>query len=279
MRKISSTVQIETKYLGVVVSVIHDGELLIVDYPLRQEEGQEWLLQVSELGFPRYLAMMDSHPDRVLGARNAEIPIIGHSSTAEELSQWSDTFKGGAHPIGAEADRVKRVSGIQQAVPELSFQESMKLYIGKLEIEFLHRPGPRPGAMWIWESRTRVLFVGDCVTKSEPPYFGKANLDLWLEHLEELRDKLSEGCKLIASRDGSVGRDEVNQTARFLRKITTRLDKLDEAEDIKAMASKQASQLAKSYRVATIQQELVHKRVLESLLSQLRLRSTESSTA
>ena len=43
---------------------------------------------------------------RVLGARGLDLPILAHDETRLVMNAWPDTFKGGARPIGAEADRL-----------------------------------------------------------------------------------------------------------------------------------------------------------------------------
>jgi hypothetical protein len=112
MRRIASQVWIEDKYpsgeIGVIAS---EDEVLLIDAPLLVDDVKQWLTEVEEIGTVRYVALLDSYPDRVLGTRALDLPRIGHDLTLESIREWSDTFKGNTHPIGAQADRLKRVTG------------------------------------------------------------------------------------------------------------------------------------------------------------------------
>ena len=201
MRRVASEVWFEDKYpsgeIGVIAS--HD-EVLLIGTPLLVDDVKQWLTEVEESGAVRYVALLDSHPDRVLGTRALDLPLIGHDLTLESVREWSDTFKGSSHPIGAESDRLKRVTGVLSGMPEITFNQELTLRLGSKDIRFLHRPGPRPGSIWVLEDTTSVVFVGDAVTVDAPPYLGVSDLELWLEALDDLR-------KLEDSGPGIPGED------------------------------------------------------------------------
>jgi glyoxylase-like metal-dependent hydrolase (beta-lactamase superfamily II) len=233
MRKIKNKVYSESKYTGVHLGMVSTREgLMLIDCPLKVEEGKEWLAQVSEHGVPRYLALLDAHPDRVLGARAMDLPLIAQDRTLETIREWADTFKGSLHPIGAESDRLKRITGVQRAAPEITFTKQMQIYLGGVEFEFLHRPGPQAGSTWILMPEEKVAFIGDAVVLDEPPYYGNANLERWLEGLDELRSSPLEDYTLVTSQGGPIDREAINAMARFLRKVEHRLRRvLDEQLD------------------------------------------------
>jgi glyoxylase-like metal-dependent hydrolase (beta-lactamase superfamily II) len=267
MRKLARHVFLENEYVGVHVGLISvDDSLLLVDAPLLVDEAREWLEVISGKGRPRYLAFLDSHPDRVLGAMNYDIPIIAQYGTMDEMRGWSDTFKGGAHPIGADADQFKRIVGVQKVVPDLAFSNEMSLYLNELELTFLHRTGPRNGSMWLLIPSERAVFIGDYVTVSQPPYFGAADIDRWLKGLDELRHSPLRDYKIISSRDGLVKRDDINNMARFLRKIPLRLKDLTGGEDDEEIARKHASALLKSYALPAVYEEIAHTRLTSSII-------------
>src|SRR3990172_3804709 len=113
MREVTSGIYWETKYPGVRVgAVAGDDGLLLVDSPILTHDT------------PAY------HPARVLGAPPLALPLIAHDITRQVISGWPDTFKGSAAPIGAEADRLKRITGVRKAIPELSFSDAMVLHLG-----------------------------------------------------------------------------------------------------------------------------------------------------
>jgi glyoxylase-like metal-dependent hydrolase (beta-lactamase superfamily II) len=224
MRKIASGVFIEDEYPAVLLgAVVAQEGVIAVDCPLRVEDTRTWISTLSDLGNVRYMVLLDSHVDRVLGARVVNFPTLGHDRTRIAMSAWSDSFKGRANPIGAEADRLKRITGVRRAVPQLTFSVEMRVHIGERTVLFLHRPGPTPGAIWMVLPEAKVVFIGDAVTVKEPPYFGNANIDQWLESLDDLRGARFRAYKFVSGRDGLVKRSDVNDMARFLRRIPNRI--------------------------------------------------------
>ena len=251
MRKITTGIYTENKYpsvqLGVIVS--NDG-LLLIDNPIRLEDGRSWLSQVSDLGKPHYAVLLDHHPDRVVGARDLNMPLIGHQFTRQYLASRPDSFKGNTHPIGAETDRLKRITGLTRSIPDLSFKHKMKIRLGELEIEFWHKPGPTPGAIWVVNHKRKILFIGDAVTVDEPPYIGAAEIPKWLESLDFLRSSMLESHRIISSRDGVVKRNQITQMARFLRKVKLRVERLEGQSEIEAASKIAAREVLKGYKLS-----------------------------
>jgi glyoxylase-like metal-dependent hydrolase (beta-lactamase superfamily II) len=232
MRKITSDVYIENRFPAVHLGLIAiGGKVLLVDCPIRLEDGRSWLSQASEYGKPLYMALLDHHPDRVIGARDLRMPLVGQTNTSQIMATKSDSFKGSAHPIGAETDKLKRVTGVSRAIPNLAFTFEMTIRMGGGEVEFWHRPGPMEGAMWVVNQDREVIFIGDAVTVAEPPFLGEADIEAWLDTLDELRSFEDRSYHLISSRDGLIDREDINTMARFLRKVRVRIERLGEIEE------------------------------------------------
>jgi glyoxylase-like metal-dependent hydrolase (beta-lactamase superfamily II) len=249
MRRIASQVWIEDKYpsgeIGVIAS---EDEVLLIDAPLLVDDVKQWLTEVEEIGTVRYVALLDSYPDRVLGTRALDLPRIGHDLTLESIREWSDTFKGNTHPIGAQADRLKRVTGVQSAQPEITFNQELILRLGSKDLRLLHRSGPRPGSIWVLEDTTSVVFVGDAVTIDAPPYLGVSDLELWLGALDDLRKLDADGYIVICAHGGRVDREAINNMARFLRKVENRLEKLAKVDDLNMAGLEFAEELIDDFK-------------------------------
>ena len=249
MRKIASGIFIEDEYPAVMLgSVVTQDGVVAVDSPLRVDDTRTWISTLSDLGCVRYLVLLDSHIDRVLGARVVNFPTIGHDLTRITMSGWSDSFKGRANPIGADADRLKRITGVRRAVPQLTFSDEMRIHLGEREFHFLHRPGPTQGAMWMLLPEAKVVFIGDAVTVNEPPYFGSADIEQWLDCLDILRGSSFQSFKIISGRDGLVKRNELNAMARFLRRIPNRIDDFAKRGGSPELAEEYAKDLISSYK-------------------------------
>ena len=269
MQKIVPNIYLENKYIGVDLGLVIIGkELLLVDSPLHTEDVQEWFKAVSERGRPKFLVLLDSHPDRVLGSRTLSLPAIAQDQTLTTIREWADTFKGNAHPIGAEADHLKRITGVNNAIPEITFSERMVIHMGGKEIVFLHRPGPRPGSMWMVIPDLSVVFVGDTVTMDEPPYVGVSVIEAWLNNLDELRGSDMKSYTLISSCGGRIDRKDINHMARFLRKVQSRVEKLENDKNRDEEIERLAIDLMGDFSIRSIQQDLILKRLKTGLLDQ-----------
>ena len=278
MQKIVPNVYLENKYFGVNLGIVVIGqELLLVDSPLHAEEVKEWFKVVSERGQPKFLVLLDSHPDRVLGSRTLTLPAIAQDQTLQTIREWADTFKGNAHPIGAEADQLKRITGVNNAIPEITFSERMVIHIGGKEIIFLHRPGPRPGSMWMVIPDLSVVFVGDTVTIDEPPYVGVSVLEPWLNSLDELRGSDMKSYALISSYGGRIDRKDINHMAPFLRKVQSRVEQLDDGKNRNEEIERSAVDLMGDFSTRSLQKDLILKRLKTGLLDQSLLQFPDSA--
>ncbi len=256
MREVTSGVYWETKFLGVRVgAVAGDDGLLLVDCPIRAEDSREWLAALADVGRPRFLAALDYHPDRVLGARILDVPLIAHDITRQVIGGWPDTFKGNAAPIGAEADRLKRITGVRKAIPELTFSDLMVLHLGGREIVLTHRPGPTAASIWVEVPAARTAFIGDAVMLSEPPYLGEADPESWLATLEAARKPPFDRYTLLPSKDGRVRGDEVAAMIRFLRRVIGRLERLRSKGASAEAAAAAAPSLLEGFRLPAARRE------------------------
>jgi glyoxylase-like metal-dependent hydrolase (beta-lactamase superfamily II) len=268
MRKVISGIYYEDQYPGLSLGLIETGNgLLLIDAPPRVEDGREWLAAVMELGQPEYLALLDSHPDRTLGARIFTLRRIAQQQTLQTIDGWSDTYKGSANPIGGEVDQFKRITGVRKSMPEISFTEQLELFLGDRRIHFWHQPGPASGSMWVVLPKEKVVFIGDTVTVKEPPYVGQADIDAWLESLDVLRDDDMKGYRRLSGREGRIKRDDINAMARFLRKIPVRLERMAEGDDREAEADKIARELMDDFSVSSARQELAYLRLKYGLIN------------
>jgi len=205
------------------------------------------------------------------------LPAIAQDQTQENIHEWADTFKGNAHPIGAEADQLKRITGVNNALPEITFSERMIIHMGGKEIVFLHRPGPRPSSIWMVIPDLSVVFIGDTVTMDEPPYVGVSVLDAWLNSLDELRGSDMKSYTLISSCGGRIDRKDINHMARFLRKIQSRVAKLENGKNRDEEIERLAIDLMGDFKIRPSREDLILKRLITGLLDQSLLQFPEGA--
>jgi glyoxylase-like metal-dependent hydrolase (beta-lactamase superfamily II) len=262
MRTVASGVYLNSKFPGVSVGAVASrGRLLLIDAPIRVEDAREWISQLGEKGKPRSMALLDHHPDRVLGARGLDLPILAHDETRLVMNAWPDTFKGGSRPIGAEADRLKRISGVSKAVPDLTFSSEMSLHLEGREIFLLHRPGPTKGAIWVVVPDARVVFIGDAVWLDEPAYLGDADLAAWQTTLQQAARGPYKAFTLVSSRDGVIERKALAQMSAWLARVEQRLRKVKPRPDLTESTASLATALLRSYKIPSTRREHAHLRL------------------
>jgi glyoxylase-like metal-dependent hydrolase (beta-lactamase superfamily II) len=186
------------------------------------------------------------------------------------MRSWPDAFKGSAHPIGGEADRLKRITGVGRAVPELGFSEALHLQLGTREVLLEHRPGPTHGAMWVILPEAEIAFIGDTVTVAEPPFLGDAQLEAWMGQLEELRGSAFRSFLLIAGRDGVIEREHLNDMARFLRRVLHRLEHPRSGRSPAEAAAHAAAEFMRGLSLPPTRRDLVRLRLQTGLTALFR---------
>jgi glyoxylase-like metal-dependent hydrolase (beta-lactamase superfamily II) len=254
MRELVKGVFLQDEYPGVRLgAVVVEDSALLIDSPLRIEDGRDWLAEIGAQ--PKYLVLLDDHPDRVYGARGLDLPLVAQREAREAIATWPDTLRAGGLLQGAEVERLKRVSGLTRAVPQIGFADDLRLYLGDSILEVHHRPGPRPGSSWVVVPWARVVFVGDAVWLREPPYLGEADLETWLETLTTLRSTAFARYKIVSARDGLVPRPAIAKMAAFLRKVAHRMERLQDQWEDPASAGDLAPQLAKGFRIPSSRRE------------------------
>jgi glyoxylase-like metal-dependent hydrolase (beta-lactamase superfamily II) len=257
MREIANGIFLEDQYPGVQLgAVLGEQQILLIDSTLRGDDAKSWLADLSEQGVPRYLFLLDHHPDRLLGARAHDLPLVSQEETRRVISELPDTYKGSVRAIGAEADRLKRVTGLSNSVPEVAFAETATIHLDHRKILLTHAPGPTLGSAWVEIPDAETIFVGDLIFTSEPPFVGYADLESWMGSLDRIRDESYKTYTVIASREGLVDRQAANASARFLRKIPHRLESLANDSQSPEAAGDLAEQLISDFKLAVDRRDL-----------------------
>jgi cyclase len=258
MDAITENVYIEDKYLGVTLGVIVQPRGLIqIDAPPSPEDSRIWRASLMGMGGgpERVLINLDAHPDRTLGARAMDCMVIAHEKTAEAFRNRPNTFKAQGDETGANWEAIPGLGSVRWAPPEISFLEKMTMHWGDGPILLESRPGPASGAIWVILPEQKVIFVGDAVTKSQPPFLAYANLPEWIETLKMLQEPEYKGFTIISSRGGVVTQQVVRNQADILKRIYDRVEKLGSKKSTTNAVDKLAEQLLKDFKAPAARQK------------------------
>lgn len=229
MKKLIKDVYLETGYAGVVLGAIKfERGVMMIDAPLRAEDGQSWKEDLSGMGvgLDRMLINLDSHFDRVLGAKEMGFAVLAQQETVDIFNQRPAVFKAQQKESGSEWETLTGLSGIRWQYPEITFSDKIKFNWGKKEIYVEHHPGPEPGAAWVVLPTKKVVFVGDAVVVKQPPYLASANLKVWMDTLDVLLEAPYSGYKIISGRSGLVTEKDIQTMKKLLKDIDKKMDKL-----------------------------------------------------
>jgi glyoxylase-like metal-dependent hydrolase (beta-lactamase superfamily II) len=229
MQPISDFVHIEEHYLGVTLGVIVTPRGLIqIDAPPSPEDARTWRAALMNLGggMERVLINLDAHPDRTLGARAMDCTVIAHEKTAATFRSRPTTFKAQGEETGADWESIAGLGSVRWAPPEISFGSQMTLHWDDEPVVMEHHPGPSAGAIWVILPAEKVVFIGDAVTKNQPPFLANANFPAWIEGINLLLSPAFKGYTFISSRGGPVNTNAIKNQLDFLKYARDRLDKI-----------------------------------------------------
>jgi glyoxylase-like metal-dependent hydrolase (beta-lactamase superfamily II) len=229
MQAITDHVYIEDHFLGVILGVIVTPRGLIqIDAPASPEDARSWRAALMNLGggMERVLINLDPHPDRTLGARAMDCTVIAHEKTANTFRTRPTTFKAQGEETGADWESIAGLGSVRWAPPEISFGSQMTLHWGDSPVLLEHHPGPAAGAIWVILPEEKVVFVGDAVTKNQPPFLSNANFPTWIEAVNLLMSPQYKGYTIISSRGGAVTPNAIKNQLDFLRYARDRLDRI-----------------------------------------------------
>src|SRR5512140_777972 len=258
MDAIAKNVYIEDRYLGVTLGVITQPRGLVqIDAPPAPQAGRSWRASMTGMGNgpERILINLDAHPDRTLGVRAMDCTVIAHEKTALAFRNRPNTFKAQGDETGANWEAIPGLGSVRWAPPEISFVEKMTLYWGESPILLESHPGPASGAIWVMMPEEKVVFVGDAVTKGQPPFLAYANLPEWIESLERLQEPDYKGFTIVSSRGGVVTLQVVRNQAEILKRINDKVEKLGAKKSAPVAVEKLADQLLKDFKAPAARQK------------------------
>ena len=229
MESIAEGIYVEDHYLGVTLGVVQQARGLIqIDAPPSPEDIRSWRAALMSLsgGPERVLAILDAHPDRTLGARAMECTVIAQEKSAQVFRARPTTFKAQGAETGADWETIPGLGTVRWAAPEITFTTQMSLHWDETPVLLEHHPGPTTGAMWVILPQKKVAFIGDLVSKNQPPFLAHADLPAWIEALGHLADQEFRGFAFVSGRGGTVSAAAIKAQTDLMKRIHDRLEKM-----------------------------------------------------
>jgi len=250
MEEIAENIFIEQNLSGVTIGAFKfpDG-LLFVDAPWRRADVRAWLtaLAASDGRIRKMLVMLDTHIDRTIGIQGLEATVIAHENAVNIIDSRNPSLRMQDLSTTAAFTPNEIPSNIQWVTPDMTYSESICLYLNGNPLQIYYRPGSHIAGSWLRYEAEKVLFIGDSVVTQEPPFLGWANMGIWLKELEELMADASRGYTIISGRDGQINQNAIEKMMDILIETSTLINPAIEKEDLADIVSETATTLINHY--------------------------------
>jgi glyoxylase-like metal-dependent hydrolase (beta-lactamase superfamily II) len=228
MHQIEQKIYCEDSYFGVTLgALIFPHGTIMIDAPLRGEDARSWraVMNNYRLGANRLLICLDAHPDRSLGARAMETTLVTHKNAAQVFRDRPTIFKGQGSETGSLWEIYGEAIGMRWVIPDITFTLKFSLHWGETEVLLSHQPGPTAGSIWVEIPDKQIVFIGDAVVPNQPPFLANADLDTWLERLDNLLKSYGDYV-IVSSRGGVIAKDDIKMQRDFLNKVVRGMQRL-----------------------------------------------------
>lgn len=188
MIQVSKNVYVETGMTACNAGfVVTKQGVVMIDTPMKPSDALKWRDVVAKNGEIRYVINTEEHPDHWMTSFFFPGLLVTHQETRDKLAKY---------PKERPLETVKRIdpAGVplmenyQIRLADLTFAESMKLYVGEQTIQLFHVPGHSTGGIAVYVPQERVVFTTDIIFHHAKSWFQEADPAAWLASLKKLAD-------------------------------------------------------------------------------------------
>lgn len=172
------------------IVMLRDGEILIVDTLMTDEQTEELRHKTAQWGKPSYVISTHEHYDHLGGNGMFSCPHISATAARKAMS--------------------KDPSISPLAYPQITFDSALTLHLSET-VELRHMGGHSRGSIVVYFPDRQLLFAGDLVFNGRTPFMGVADLSRWISALRELE---SWDIKQVVPGHGFVGGKELLSAQR-----------------------------------------------------------------
>jgi glyoxylase-like metal-dependent hydrolase (beta-lactamase superfamily II) len=267
MQEIGENVYIEDAYPGATLGALAFPHGLIeIDAPPSLEDARSWRASLLSMGGgnERILINLDAHPDRALGDRAMECPVIAQEKAGQIFRSRPSTFKAQGEETGADWEGIQGLGNIRWILPEITFSQQMALHWGEEAVILEHHPGPSAGASWVILPGQKIVFVGDAVLRNQPPFLAGSDLPAWIDTLKLLLSSYR-GWVVVSGRGGVAAVDVIRSQKDFLDQVQKKLDKLAQKKSPAESVENLVPSLMNAFKIPANRQQKFTQRLRHGL--------------
>lgn len=187
MNQVTENVFVETGYRGCNPGFVKTSEgVVMIDTPQIPKDALAYREIIQKHGKPVYLINTEPHGDHFTGNFFFDAVCVAHQGTREAMMQA---------PLEAFKERIKvldpdfepQLETYRIKLPTITFNQSMRLYVGSHTFELIHLPGHTASETAVFIPEERTVFTGDNIFNQMQVFLHEAWPKEWLESLEYLK--------------------------------------------------------------------------------------------
>jgi cyclase len=271
MKQIAPNIFVHEGYHGVTVGcIVTEAGVICIDSPMLPADARDWRAQIAKRTDKPVccVVLTDAHRDRILGVQYLGGPVVAHESAWEKMKSLGDAFRQQAAdsvaPCGADA-AAEVSADLRLVLPQITFVDTLALYLGNLPVIVRHVGGATPGSVWVHLPQSNVLFMGDLLTVNTHPSAAEGDLEAWLEVLNHVRQKDFVAQVLVPGRGSPARKAALAPTIRYLSAMRERVQALVRSRQPKAETAQLVPEFLARYPVAEDDRECVERRIKAGL--------------
>ena len=230
MRRITENLYVEDRYSiqpynrGCNPGFVTTSEgVVLLDTPMIPREAVKWRDDIAKIGEVRFIINTHHHADHTAGNYFFTAPVISSEGMREQSTKiLTGIFipavvkRSGGRPLTLEEttrydiedrdpESIPLMKDFHVRLPDITFKEWSKLYVGKHTFEMFSTPGHTSTHIGIYIPQEKAFFAGDNFTNGVQPVFSSSLPFEWVESLKKIE---AMDVEVVISGHGKVGNKE-----------------------------------------------------------------------
>jgi cyclase len=180
MQQVTENIFVETGYRGCNPGFIVTSDGLVqIDTPHRPTDGIEYKKAVEEYGSVKYLINTEPHGDHFSSNFLFEATFVAHRDTRARMTDKAFMDRMKQMLIMIDPDYAPYFDDYSVPLPEITFTDSMVLFVGEHTLKLMHLPGHTASQTAVFIPEEKVVFTGDNIFNKSPTFMHEALPKEW----------------------------------------------------------------------------------------------------
>lgn len=228
MHRVADGIYYQPSFRLVNLGVVETPKgLVLVDTPMLPSLALKWRQEVEQLGPIKYILNTDHLPEHVLGNLFLPGDIVAHDGTHDKM-RMTPKSKEQLRKVVRQYDPegAKLLNDFEPRYPNLMLYDRLTMYLGDLQLEFIHLPGHTPNNVGLFLPHARILFAGDTVVNGYRPYLGLCDIPSWITTLQAIQ--VMEVDLIVPGRGEPIKPEALDVLIKYLQVMEDRVRELIE---------------------------------------------------